>query len=774
MLRAVQPGGVRRATAAGIGVGIFCAWLIGVMALAQFVDVTAVFARRGPARDEPPGLPPLPERLSTLPESVEQLRAMLAARERVRPDARFLLAVADLHRLHRGVSAAVTARFDGGRWTVLHGNTVVGSLPEAPDFPDALALLAAWSRALERPPARRAHAELPRDALGWELLAPGARVVAALDRLGALWTLGVRAPELLRAAARAAAALALATPQAAELCDPVEARALAALALAHGADLDLPDVSALVAWRLGYGRAAQAFAAPLAADHPVRAALTAPPRAIVSVPEALRSLEAESRPSPELAEEGVCLAHAAALASARSPNGPFLDRELLARRDAATLGASILDGVKVRVRTNGPRGALAWLTVLDREAPEGLRAVLAWGAQVARVVADDARAETLLQALTPSAATAPTLLADAARILAADIDRDNPRRQQAHDFLGTHFDSRPAHHALRAEAARRDADDHALARSLCAQLALLRGAADPTCGAVPDSVFLASGADTIAPVVGSHWRARRPREAARIVQRRAALFAQDRSDALAIAFAAVFGTAVADVRPAVRALTEAGVDAERIASLGDALGRRRHEALALSVLDAIEAPDPLVATDLLVRAWRVRRIAHGEAAATAWLRGAVPASRRGAVAMAAYRHGAFDALWSVASVDVDDVAHREYIWLLRAMASVRSGPNDPRRLTLTTHFLANDANEYAVIGRCLLGRAAVRDVLALAESEPLRALALYALGVRAEGEGRAGEAADWYQLTRLAGDASDREFRWAAERLASLGQENPP
>ena len=629
MLRAVQPPGARRATAAGIIGGILCAWLVGVTALAQFVDVTAVLARPGPARGEPAGLPPLPERLSTLPESVEQLRAMLAARARARPDARFLLAVADLHRVHRGVSAVVTARFDGGRWTVLHGNAVVGSLPEAPDFPDALALLAGWSRSLERPPARPSRAALPPEAAGWGLLAPGARVVATLDRLGALWTLGVRSPELYAAAARAAASLCLATPPAAELSDPVEARALAALALAGGADMELPDVAALVASRLGYGSAARGSAAALPADHPVRAAMGAPPHPTRTLPEALRALEAS-----------------------RNPNGPFLDRELLARRDAATLGAALLADLKVRVRTNGPRAALAWVVALDREAPDGLRPVLAWAAHVARVAADAERAETLLHLLTPSSPTPPSLLADAARVFAADVDRDNPRRQQGHDFLLTHLDSRPAHVRLRAEAVRRDADDRAQARSLCDAFARVRGERDPACGEAPDDVFNVPSVPSIA--------------------------------------------------------RDAGV------------------------------PPP------------ARRSPIQEAAA-------------------AYGRGDFDALWSVASDDVDDVAHREYIWLLRAMASVRSGPNDPRRLTVTTHFLGDDVDEFAVMGRCLLGRAAARDVIALAESEPLRALALYTLGVRAEAEGRAGEAADWYQLTRLAGSAADREFRWAAERLAALG-----
>jgi len=716
-----------------------------VTALAQFVDVTAVLARRGPVRDEPAGLPPLPERLSTLPESVEQLRAMLAARARARPDARFLLAVANVHRVHRGVSAVVTARFDGGRWTVLHGNTVVGSLPEAPDFPDAIALLAGWSRSLDRPPPRPSRAALPPEAAGWSLLAPDARVVATLDRLGALWTLGVRSPELYAAAARAAASLCLATPAAAELSDPVEARALAALALARGAGVELPDAAALVAWRLGYGGTARALAAALPAEHPVRAAMGAPPRPTQTLPEAQRALEA----SPH-------------------PNGPFLDRELLARRDAAALGAALLDGLKVRVRTNGPRAALAWLAALDRETPEALRPVLAWATHVARVAADAERAETLLHLLTPSSPTPPSLLADAARVFAADVDRDNPRRQQGYDFLMTHLDSRPAHVRLRAEAARRDARDHALARALCDAFARARGERDPACGDAPDDVFNAPTAASFAEVAGAHWRARRHRDAARVVLRRSALLARDRADTLAAAFAGAFGTSVAEVTPAVRALAEAGVPVELAAALGDALGRRRHDALALAVLAAIDAPDPLAQTDLLVRAWRVRRAVRGEAAASAWLRGAVPPSQRGAAAVAAYRHGAFEALWSPGSVDADDVVPREYVWLLRAMASVRSGPNDPRRLALTTHFLGEESDEYAVMGRSLLGRAAPRDVIALAESEPLRALALYTLGVRAEADGRADEAADWYQLTRLAAAPGDREHRWAAERLDAL------
>src|SRR5207302_1043627 len=130
------------------------------------------------------------ERTAVIPATPEALREMLMARARPRPDRRALLAVSELHRIHVGAVADTATRFDGGdHWTVMHGNAIVGSLPETPDFNDILALLRSWNDALQRrrPAAAARAARVPPEAVGWASLDVQRPPWVALDRVGTLW-----------------------------------------------------------------------------------------------------------------------------------------------------------------------------------------------------------------------------------------------------------------------------------------------------------------------------------------------------------------------------------------------------------------------------------------------------------------------------------------------------------------------------------------------------------------------------------------------------------
>src|SRR6185503_12136116 len=74
------------------------------------------------------------------------LRERAMAAYRLRPDARWLRAVAEVRRLAGAPDSAVSARFDAGRWVVSCGTQEVGSLSELPDFPELLDVLTDWAR----------------------------------------------------------------------------------------------------------------------------------------------------------------------------------------------------------------------------------------------------------------------------------------------------------------------------------------------------------------------------------------------------------------------------------------------------------------------------------------------------------------------------------------------------------------------------------------------------------------------------------------------------
>src|SRR5688572_19227199 len=77
---------------------------------------------------------PLPSNLpvvSVLIVPPDKMRAALSESYRLRPDKRFLHAVAEIHHLLTGQErAAVTVEFKDGIWLVRYGDTQVGALPE--------------------------------------------------------------------------------------------------------------------------------------------------------------------------------------------------------------------------------------------------------------------------------------------------------------------------------------------------------------------------------------------------------------------------------------------------------------------------------------------------------------------------------------------------------------------------------------------------------------------------------------------------------------------
>src|SRR5438309_627948 len=220
----------------------------------------------------PPSILEVPA--AQMPEALKQFYVL-------KPDRRFLGAVAELHRLLSG-DAADTVRVSrqGDRWVIAYAAERVGDLPDLPGFAEGSALLHSWAkRLLERYPLDTAGAPTgqERDTVA-ALLArlDASQLGAALRVVDAGWRRN-RHAAWLPLAASGLVLLATQLPKVDVVGDPLVARALASVALAGAAGQAGDAVAgarALLAEHMGYTRDAGRLAAGLPPGDPVRLHVT--------------------------------------------------------------------------------------------------------------------------------------------------------------------------------------------------------------------------------------------------------------------------------------------------------------------------------------------------------------------------------------------------------------------------------------------------------------------------------------------------------------------
>ena len=276
----------------------------GLYALSSFLGnewiARNIFLQSPPAKDEAPGTSRLG--VPVLDAPPERMRDALREAYRVRPDARFLLAISEIHHLLSGKSRKpTTAVFENGAWTIRHEGHLVGTLPEYPDFPDAVSLLTRWVRttawthpfclewegAIAKPhpgfiesywcrlpwwrPKNKAAPE--------QLVSISSRLdhfftpeaAAAAREIDSLWRHGTRDAFLLRLMTRALVYMNLQVLDRMETGDQLPARALAVLALTKGlSGLPVTHEEALLAETMGYSQHAQNLGAALPDSDPVK------------------------------------------------------------------------------------------------------------------------------------------------------------------------------------------------------------------------------------------------------------------------------------------------------------------------------------------------------------------------------------------------------------------------------------------------------------------------------------------------------------------------
>jgi hypothetical protein len=200
--------------------------------------------------------------------------AALNAIYRVKPDRRFLGAVAEVHRLVSGRPAdTVRVSHTADGWSIAYGGEPVGVLPDLPGFTEGTAVLSAWaSHLLERYPlAADSVATKDLDAAGVLInLLDVPLLAAGLGRVNLGWQNRHQAA-WLPMATRGLTLLAIQVPRVETEADPLLARALAAAALAHAAGQGaMLNERALLAFHMGYAAEAAALGNGLPRDDPIR------------------------------------------------------------------------------------------------------------------------------------------------------------------------------------------------------------------------------------------------------------------------------------------------------------------------------------------------------------------------------------------------------------------------------------------------------------------------------------------------------------------------
>jgi tetratricopeptide (TPR) repeat protein len=201
--------------------------------------------------------------------STRDPRLSLQDRYRLRPDNRYLQAVAMVHRFFSGEEEAVAKyRFVDGQWLIRYGDMDVGTLPEDPDFSHVLDGLVGWTAAVRHrfPPAQHAPDPGPPTAeIEKQLerfLVPD--VASAALEIDTLWRSGNHHPNLLRLATRALVAMAVQRLDSMEIADRVPAKALALLAITKACtSTAVLWEECLLSWTMGYSSHAETVAKDL-------------------------------------------------------------------------------------------------------------------------------------------------------------------------------------------------------------------------------------------------------------------------------------------------------------------------------------------------------------------------------------------------------------------------------------------------------------------------------------------------------------------------------
>lgn len=231
-------------------------------------------------------------------------------------------------------------------------------------------------------------------------------------------------------------------------------------------------------------------------------------------------------------------------------------------------------------------------------------------------------------------------------------------------------------------------------------------------------------------------------------------------------FAAVFAKRpVAEGLSAFEVLRKARLGALELSQLAVAVGHADNPELAFKLQSRIAAPG-LQKLELLMGAYGYLQKWKSEQAAVEWLRKQVPEPLLAPLSMFAFVNKADTVLWELVPSPQETVEQADYVWLMRAAASLRAPelPED-RKAALRQRFEVERPGFYHQVGRYLLGLIPEDAVIEAAVKPKSRQELPYFLGFKAQAEGRYADAVTWYRATVETSEPKMGEYRWAYDEL---------
>ncbi|HJZ12674.1 MAG TPA: hypothetical protein VJ521_11015, partial [Acidobacteriota bacterium] len=203
--------------------------------------------------------------------SGSQMREAYRSAYRLKPDRRFLTAVAEIrHLITREPRKSVEARFSGDHWTILHAGEQLGQVSEFPDYSEFKPLLSTWaSRLIKSSNFRLSNDNPPATTSIESFLTPES--IPDLRKIDQTWNEGKLTSDSMRQASRHLIHLMLQHLDRLEMADVLAARSLAMIVLTESlSGAPLTREECLLAHAMGYTRYASDVAEHLDKKDTVR------------------------------------------------------------------------------------------------------------------------------------------------------------------------------------------------------------------------------------------------------------------------------------------------------------------------------------------------------------------------------------------------------------------------------------------------------------------------------------------------------------------------
>ncbi len=265
-----------------------------------------------------------------------------------------------------------------------------------------------------------------------------------------------------------------------------------------------------------------------------------------------------------------------------------------------------------------------------------------------------------------------------------------------------------------------------------------------------------------------HWRAQRHDQAAAALAARR-LNPGEWRRTLGPHLAAVIADGH-DARGAVSALVRAKIRVTHVASMLSAIPTPPERVDQLVDLYRTLAIPGEFRLEMLGHAALLLQTSKSPAQASQFLKAELLPSELGGFGQYAFSRRLDDALWSVVPLELADADLNASIWLFRAAAALRAGPNDPHRADLSSHFRGDSPSHYHTLGRYLLGSSGEATALALGHDSERSVEVAYYLGLKADIERRLPDAIGWYRVALETNVRSVYETQLAYQRLGGWRQ----